>query len=55
MQDEGSLIARFPDAFRALPLVAGAAGIAGVVANRVSSGVRPASWLFYMMLHQAAA
>lgn len=33
-------MARFPDAFRALPLVAGAAGIAGVVANRVASGVR---------------
>jgi hypothetical protein len=33
-------VSRFPDAFRALPLVAGAAGIVGVVANRVISGVR---------------
>ena len=33
-------MAQFPDAFRALPLFAGAAGIAGVVANRVASGVR---------------
>lgn len=38
--EQGGLVARFPDAFRALPLVAGAAGIAGVVANRVASGVR---------------
>ena len=36
-------MARFPDAFRALPLVAGGAGIVGVVANRVASGVR-ARW-----------
>ena len=40
MQEEGGLVAQFPDAFRALPLFAGAAGIAGVVANRVASGVR---------------
>lgn len=33
-------MSRFPDAFRALPLVAGAAGIVGVMANRVISGVR---------------
>lgn len=33
-------MAQFPDTFRALPLFAGAAGIAGVVANRVASGVR---------------
>ena len=40
-QEEGAgLVARFPDAFRALPLVAGAAGVVGVVANRVASGVR---------------
>ncbi|KAI3426276.1 hypothetical protein D9Q98_008651 [Chlorella vulgaris] len=35
------LVSRFPDAFRALPLVAGAAGIVGVVANRVISGIAP--------------
>lgn len=33
-------MASFPDVFRALPLVAGGAGIAGVVANRVAAGVR---------------
>lgn len=47
VQDEGSLVARFPDAFRALPLVAGAAGIAGVVANRVASGVSCHSSLWH--------
>ncbi|KAL4421741.1 hypothetical protein ABPG77_002357 [Micractinium sp. CCAP 211/92] len=40
-QEEGGLVARFPDAFRALPLIAGATGIAGVVANRVASGIAP--------------
>ena len=46
LQEEGDLVARFPDAFRALPLVAGAAGIVGVVANRVASGVRRC-WLYH--------
>jgi hypothetical protein len=43
LQGEEGLVARFPDAFRALPLVAGAAGIVGVVANRVASGVSAAA------------
>ena len=42
LQGDGGLVGQFPEVFRALPLAAGAMGIAGVVANRVAAGVRPA-------------